>query len=63
MKKNVFMVISLIFGLALFSGCATITGETAGEYVDDSTITAQVDATIVKDKDARYLKITVTTTQ
>ena len=38
-------------------------GETVGEYVDDSTTTAEVNAVIVKDPDAHYLKIDVATTQ
>ena len=53
----------LVFGLALLSGCATITGETAGQNIDDSTITTQVNGIIIKDPDAHYLKIDVTTTQ
>jgi len=38
-------------------------GETVGEYVDDSTMTTKVNAIIVKDPDAHYLKIDVTTTK
>jgi osmotically-inducible protein OsmY len=38
-------------------------GGTIGEYIDDSTITTEVNAKIVKDPDAHYLKIDVTTTQ
>lgn len=63
MKKVIFMALLVVFGLALFSGCATMTGETAGENIDDATITTQVNAAIVKDPDAHYFKIDVTTTQ
>jgi len=63
MKKVIFMTVLMVFGLALFSGCATMKGETTGEYIDDSTITTQVNAAIVKDPDAHYLKIDVTTTK
>jgi osmotically-inducible protein OsmY len=63
MKKVIFMTVLMVFGLALFSGCASIKGETTGEYIDDSTITTEVNAIIVKDPDAHYLKIDVTTTQ
>jgi len=63
MKKLIFMAVLMVFGLALFSGCATIKGETTGEYIDDSTITTKVNAAIVKDPDAHYFKIDVTTTQ
>ncbi|MFA4827657.1 MAG: BON domain-containing protein [Thermodesulfovibrionales bacterium] len=63
MKKFIFMAVLMVFGLALFSGCATMKGESAGEYIDDSTITTQVNGTIVNDPDAHYLKIDVTTTK
>ena len=56
----------VIFGFAMFSGCAAkkvVKGETAGEYIDDSTVTAKANVIIVKDPDAQYLKIDVTTTQ
>ncbi|MDP2277602.1 MAG: BON domain-containing protein [Nitrospirota bacterium] len=63
MKKVIFMTVLMVLGLALFSGCASMTGRTAGEHIDDSSITTQVNAIIVKDPDAKYLKIDVTTTQ
>ena len=63
MKKVIFMTLLMVLGLALFSGCATMTGETAGEKVDDASITTQANAIIVKDPDAQYLKIDVDTRQ
>ena len=63
MKKIIFMAVLMVFGLALLSGCTTMKGETTGEYIDDSTITTKVNAVIVKDPDAHYFKIDVTTTQ
>jgi osmotically-inducible protein OsmY len=63
MKNVIFMTVLMVFGLALFSGCASIKGETTGEYIDDSTITTKVNGVIVKDPDAHYFKIDVTTTQ
>ncbi len=62
MKKVIFVTLLMVFGLALFSGCATMTGRTAGEHVDDATITTKVNDIIVKDPDAKYLKIDVTST-
>jgi osmotically-inducible protein OsmY len=62
MKKVIFMAVLMVFGLALFSGCASITGRTAGEYIDDSNMTTQANAIIVKDPDAQYLKIDVSST-
>jgi hyperosmotically inducible periplasmic protein len=63
MKNVLFLTVLMVFGLALFSGCATMTGETAGENIDDATITTEVNGVIVNDPDAHYLKIDVTTTQ
>ena len=62
MKKVIFMAVLLVFGLALFSGCATMTGQTAGENIDDATITTKVNGIIVNEPDAHYWKIDVTTT-
>ena len=62
MKKVIFMALLLVFGLALFSGCATMTGRTAGEHIDDASITTEVNSIIVKDPDAAYLKIDVSST-
>jgi len=59
MKKVIFMAMLMVFGLALFSGCASTTGRTAGEHIDDMTITTEVNEIIVKDADAKYLKIDV----
>jgi hyperosmotically inducible periplasmic protein len=62
--RNVMATVALlIFGLFMFSGCAALTGKTAGETVDDATITTQANAAIVKDADARLLKIDVDTRQ
>ena len=59
MKNIIFLTVLVIFGLALFSGCASMTGRTAGEYIDDASITTEANAIIVKDPDAQYLKIDV----
>ncbi len=63
MKHIVLLTVLMIFGVTLFSGCASMTGETAGEKIDDATITTQINAMIVKDPDAQFLKINVDTTQ
>jgi osmotically-inducible protein OsmY len=62
MKKVIFMAVLMVFGLALFSGCASMTGRTAGEYIDDSNITTQANAIIIKEPDAGYWKIDVSST-
>src|SRR4030066_517400 len=62
MKKVILLSVLVVFGLALFSGCASITGRTAGEYIDDSNITTQANAIIIKEPDAGYWKIDVSST-
>ena len=62
MKKIILLSVLVVFGLALFTGCASMTGRTAGEHIDDSSITTQVNSIIVKDPDAQYLKIDVSST-
>jgi osmotically-inducible protein OsmY len=63
MKRVALLMFLLVFGLTLFSGCASTTGRTAGEHIDDATITTEANAAIVKDPDAQYLKIDVASTQ
>jgi osmotically-inducible protein OsmY len=62
MKKVILLSVLVVFGMALFSGCASMTGRTTGEYIDDSNITTEANAIIVKDPDAQYLKIDVSST-
>ena len=62
-KSIVLLPVLMFFGLALFSARAAMAGETVGEYIDDSTITTEVNAVIVRDPDAHYFKIDVSTTR
>ena len=62
-QKFILLSVLMVFGLALFLGCASITGRTAGEHIDDASITTEANAIIVKDPDAKFLKIDVTTTE
>jgi osmotically-inducible protein OsmY len=50
-------------GFALFYGCASTTGETAGEKVTDDEISAKVHAAIIGDPDVHYFKIDVNVTK
>ncbi|HZV47799.1 MAG TPA: BON domain-containing protein [Thermodesulfovibrionales bacterium] len=59
MKNVVLLSVLMVFGLALFSGCDSMTGRTTGEYIDDASITTEANAIIVKDPDSQYLKIDV----
>ena len=63
MKRIILLTVMLVFSAALLSGCASLTGETAGENIDDNTITAEANAIIIEDPQAHYLKIDVETTQ
>jgi hyperosmotically inducible periplasmic protein len=61
------MMAMKISGLALaalliVSGCTAMTGRTAGENVDDATITASVKSKLVADKAANLTRIDVDTT-
>ena len=65
MKATILKPSLISAALALFLsvvGCASMTGQTAGQYVDDSTITASVKAKLVADKAANFTRIDVDTT-
>ncbi len=53
----------VILGLviALMSGCARTTGETAGEYVDDASITTAVKAKLAADDTKTLTRVSVET--
>lgn len=53
----------LAIGMVL-TGCAAFSGrETAGEYVDDATVTTRVKAEIFKDSSLKTMEISVETMQ
>ena len=52
----------VLAALLVVSGCTSMTGQTAGQYVDDSTITASVKAKLVGDKTVNLTRIEVDTT-
>src|SRR6185437_15123441 len=55
---------SLLLGFfLLISGCTAMTGETAGQNVDDSTITASVKTKLAADKIGSLTRIDVDTTR
>lgn len=63
MKRVPGFVVMVLLSAAIFSACTTLTGKTAGEYIDDASITTEANAIIINDPDAQYLKIDVTTTK
>jgi hyperosmotically inducible periplasmic protein len=65
MKRSALKPIIASFALALLlsaMGCTSMTGETAGQFIDDSTITTSVKAKLVADKVANLTRIDVDTT-
>ena len=52
----------MLAALLATSGCTSMTGQTAGQYVDDTTITASVKAKLIGDKTANLTRIEVDTT-
>ena len=52
----------VLAALLVMSGCTSMTGQTAGQLVDDSTITASVKAKLVGDKAANLTRIEFDTT-
>jgi hyperosmotically inducible periplasmic protein len=52
----------LLAALLVVSGCTSMTGQTAGQYVDDTTITTAVKAKLVGEKAANFTRIDVDTT-
>jgi osmotically-inducible protein OsmY len=65
MKLTILKPILISMALALLlsaAGCTSMTGQTAGQYVDDSTITASVKAKLVSDKAVNLTRIDVDTT-
>ena len=53
-------IITALFVMSLM-GCQAMTGKTAGQNVDDATITASVKSTLVADKAANLTRIDVDT--
>jgi hyperosmotically inducible protein len=56
--KLIVMALALVTALA---GCRAMTGKTAGENVDDATITASVKSKLVADKAANLTRVDVDT--
>jgi hyperosmotically inducible protein len=48
--------------LLMVSGCSSTTGQTAGQYVDDTAITTSVKAKLTAEKAANFTRIDVDTT-
>jgi len=65
MKATTLQAILLSTTMALplaTSGCTSLTGQSTGQYVDDSAITASVKAKLVADKAVNLTRVDVETT-
>jgi hyperosmotically inducible periplasmic protein len=61
-KQNyLFSFVASVLLIALLVGCQAMTGKTAGQNVDDATITASVKSTLVADKVANLTRVDVDT--
>jgi hyperosmotically inducible periplasmic protein len=62
-KLKMTNLLSMVLATLLFvSACTSMTGQTAGQYVDDTTITASVKAKLIGEKTANLTRIDVDTT-
>jgi hyperosmotically inducible periplasmic protein len=52
----------ILAALLVVSGCTAMTGQTTGQYVDDTTITTSVKAKLTAEKAANFTRIDVDTT-
>ena len=57
-----FWVLLTVVPVVSIVGCTSLTGQTAGQYADDRTITSRVKAKLVADKAANLTRIDVDTT-
>lgn len=60
MKRMVNSFVAVLFVLSL-AGCQSMTGKTAGQNIDDSTLTARVKTKLVSEKAANFTRIDVDT--
>lgn len=63
MRRLLFLIAVLAFASTIVAGCSHMSGETAGQNLDDSVITSDIKAKIVKDPDLKTLAINVATYQ
>jgi osmotically-inducible protein OsmY len=62
MKTRVAVSTIVLAALLVVSGCTSMTGQSAGQYIDDTTITTSVKAKLTAEKAANFTRIDVDTT-
>lgn len=60
-KQPILISVALTF-ILFMAGCAATTGQSAGQYVDDRTITASVKSKLVGDRVSNLTRVDVDTT-
>ena len=62
MKTRLTVSSIILTALLVISGCTSMTGQSAGQYIDDTTITTSVKAKLTAEKAANFTRIDVDTT-
>jgi hyperosmotically inducible periplasmic protein len=63
MRHRLGALLVLVMLVAVTAGCTAMTGKSAGQNVDDATITAQVKTKLAAEKPATLTKVDVDTNQ
>jgi osmotically-inducible protein OsmY len=61
MMRNLRSILVFMVLLGVFAGCQAMTGRTAGENIDDTTLTTSVKTALARDKAATLTRIDVDT--
>jgi hyperosmotically inducible protein len=61
MKHKLHAIVVMTLLLGILAGCQAMTGETAGQNIDDATLTASVKTALARDKVANLTRIDVDT--
>lgn len=61
MARSMRVVAAVLALVSILSGCRALSGKTAGQTVDDATITASVKSKLVADKAANLTRVDVDT--
>lgn len=59
--RGLVVALAVISAVTVLAGCQSMTGKTAGQTVDDATITAAVKSKLVADKAANLTRVDVDT--
>ena len=59
MMRNLRSIITFLVLLGFFAGCQATTGRTAGENIDDTTLTTSVKTALARDKASSLTRIDV----